>query len=48
VCHLGNIARWGGRKLTWDPVGETCVGEEAANGYLDRERRAPYTLPDEV
>ncbi len=48
VCHLGNIARWAGRKLTWDPVGETFVGDDAANGYLDRERRAPYTLPDEV
>ena len=22
VCHLGNIARWAGRKLQWDPVKE--------------------------
>lgn len=45
VCHLGNIARWAGRKLRWDPVTETFPDDPQANTYLDRERRKPYTLP---
>ncbi|MDD4788238.1 MAG: Gfo/Idh/MocA family oxidoreductase, partial [Pirellulales bacterium] len=30
VCHLGNIARWVGRKLQWDPVKEVFPGDEEA------------------
>jgi predicted dehydrogenase len=48
VCHLGNIARWLGRKLTWDPVKETFPGDDEANGYLDRPRRKGYELPEPV
>ncbi len=48
VCHLGNIARWSGRKLRWDPEKETFVGDEAACAFLDRERRKPYMLPETV
>ena len=48
VCHLGNIARWVGRKLRWDPVKEEFVGDKEANQYLDRERRKPWTLPEKV
>lgn len=48
VCHLGNIVRWVGRKLTWDPAQETFPGDDEANAYLDRPRRAPYTLPTTV
>jgi hypothetical protein len=48
VCHLGNIARWVGRKLTWDPVAETFPNEPEANKLLDRERRKPYLLPETV
>jgi predicted dehydrogenase len=48
ICHLGNIARWVGRKLRWDPVQEVFVGDSEANGYLDRPRRSPYQLPDSV
>ncbi|MEA3366154.1 MAG: hypothetical protein U9Q79_11000 [Candidatus Hydrogenedentes bacterium] len=44
MCHLGNIARWVKRELKWDPVTETFPGDDEANGYLDRERRAPWTL----
>jgi hypothetical protein len=44
VCHLGNIARWTGRKLTWDPEKEAFVGDENANSYLQRPMRAPWTL----
>ena len=47
VCHLGNIARWVGRKLQWDPVKETFDDPEA-NQYLDRARREGYELPKQV
>ncbi len=46
VCHLGNIARWLGRKLTWDPATETFPGDDEANAYLDRPRRKGYELPE--
>ena len=46
VCHLGNIARWVGRRLQWDPEKETFPGDEEANQYLDRPRRKPYELPE--
>lgn len=44
VCHLGNIARWLGRRLKWDPEKEQFIGDDAANQLLDRPRRKPYTL----
>jgi len=46
VCHLGNIARWLGRKLVWDPKTETFPGDDEANAYLDRPRRKGYELPE--
>ena len=33
VCHLGNIARWMGRKLHWDPIKEIFPGDDEANGF---------------
>jgi predicted dehydrogenase len=48
ICHLGNIARWVGRKLRWDPVNEQFVGDPEANQYLDRERRKPWMLPAQI
>lgn len=48
VCHLGNIARWTGRKLRWDPVAEKFPDDAEANQHLDRQRRAPYLLPEAV
>ncbi|MBN1343525.1 MAG: Gfo/Idh/MocA family oxidoreductase [Phycisphaerae bacterium] len=48
MCHLGNIARWTGRKLRWDPKAEKFVGDDEANALIDRPRRAPYTLPETV
>ncbi len=48
VCHLGNIARWVGRRLRWDPVAERFPEDEDANQYLDRPRRAPYELPETI
>lgn len=46
LCHLGNIARWVGRRLRWDPVSETFPGDEQANAYLDRPRRKGFELPE--
>ncbi len=46
VCHLGNIARWVGRKLKWDPDKESFPGDDEANSFLDRPRRKPYELPE--
>jgi predicted dehydrogenase len=48
VCHLGNIARWVGRRLRWDPVKECFPDDAAANALLDRPRRKPYQLPETV
>ena len=48
VCHLGNIARWTGRRLQWDPAKERFVNDEEATSHLDRKRRKPYELPEQV
>ncbi|MCC6142561.1 MAG: Gfo/Idh/MocA family oxidoreductase, partial [Candidatus Hydrogenedentes bacterium] len=42
MCHLGNIARWAGRPLRWDPQAEQFVDDAEANQYLARSMRAPY------
>ncbi len=46
LCHLGNIARWVGRRLRWDPVTETFPVDDEANAYLDRPRRKGFELPE--
>jgi hypothetical protein len=48
LCHLGNIARWLGRPLKWDPEKEIFPGDDAANGYLDIPRRKGFELPEQV
>jgi hypothetical protein len=48
VCHLGNIARWTGRRLKWDPREETFPEKDEANRHLDRPRRKPWELPAKV
>ena len=48
VCHLGNIARWTGRKLRWDPKQEQFVGDADANRLLTRDQRKGYEIPDPV
>ncbi len=45
VVHLGNLAYWHGRRLRWDPKNWQFIGDEAANKWLDRERRDPWQLP---
>jgi hypothetical protein len=48
LCHLGNIARWLGRRLAWDPANEVFPDDDEANQYLDTPKRRPYALPDTV
>ncbi len=48
LCHLGNIARWLGRRLEWDPERESFPADDEANEYLDVPKRKPYELPEEV
>jgi hypothetical protein len=45
VCHLGNLAYWNHRKLHWDPQAWRFVGDDAANQWLDCQRRDPWQLP---
>jgi len=44
MCHLGAISLRTGHALKWDGAAERFVGDFAgeANGYLQREMRAPY------
>lgn len=44
VCHLSNIAARLGRKIQWDPVNETIVGDAEAAAMTSRPYRAPWTL----
>jgi len=44
VCHLGNIAYWLKRPLKYDPVKEEILGDPEAARWLDRPKRAPWTL----
>ena len=48
LCHLGNVSRWLGRKLKWDPEKEIFPGDDEANGFLDIPRRKGFELPEEV
>jgi len=48
VCHLGNIARWTGRRMKWDPVKEVFPDDAEANDHLDRKRREGYELPEVI
>jgi len=48
VCHLGNIARWTGRKLRWDPVKEIFPDDQQANEYLERRHRKGFELPKTI
>ena len=44
VCHLGNLAYWLKRPLKWDPAKERFVGDDEANRWIDRPKRAPWRL----
>ena len=45
VCHLGNIAIRLKRKINWDPVSETIIGDAEAAKWQTKEYRKPYQLP---
>ncbi len=45
VCHLANLARRLNRTLKWDPGKEQFIGDENANGELQRPRRSGFELP---
>ncbi|MCZ7637828.1 MAG: Gfo/Idh/MocA family oxidoreductase [Verrucomicrobia bacterium] len=45
VAHLGNIALRTGRRIVWDPAGESVVGDAEANGLVTVPYRAPWKLP---
>ena len=40
TCHLVNLSIRLGRPLKWDPAKEIFPGDDEANTYLDRDRRA--------
>ncbi len=42
--HLAIISWRLGRKLSWDPVKETFIGDAEANGFLSRRRRKAWDL----
>lgn len=42
LCHLGNIAMRLKRRLQWNPEKEHFIGDNEANGMLDRPVRAPW------
>jgi hypothetical protein len=44
TCHLANIAFWLGRPIKFDPVNEVIVGDEEANRWINRPKRAPWVL----
>ncbi len=44
ISHLGDIAVRVGRKITWDPVSETIINDEAASRMLSRTMRDPWRL----
>jgi predicted dehydrogenase len=48
LCHLGNIARWTGRRLKWDAEKEVFPDDPQANALLDPPKRKEYALPEEV
>lgn len=48
LCHLGNIARWLGRRLKWDPEKEIFPDDQEANALLDCPKRKGYELPESV
>lgn len=44
ICHLSAISERLGRTLNWNPETEQIIGDAEASKWLDRPRRAPYTL----
>jgi predicted dehydrogenase len=48
LCHLANISYRLGRDLRFNAHSERFEGDEQADGYLTREYRLPYVVPEKV
>jgi len=48
MSHLANISYRLGRELTFDSHSETFVNDKIANGYLSRDYRHPFVVPENV
>lgn len=46
TCHLAAIAARLGRAIKWDPKSETIVGDDQAAGFIAREKRAGFEIPE--
>jgi hypothetical protein len=46
ACQLGNVALRSGQKITWDAKAERVTDVAAANAYLKKEYRKPWSLED--
>jgi len=44
MAHLGCIAHWTGRALTWDPARKVFPGDAEATRWLSRPMRSPWAL----
>jgi glucose-fructose oxidoreductase len=44
VSHLSDIAIRTGRPISWDPAGETIVGDDSARRMLSRPMRSPWRI----
>lgn len=44
LAHLGCIALWTGRALTWDPIEENFFNDSEANSLLARSSREPWNV----
>jgi len=44
LCHLGNIAYWLNKRIRWNPKTEEIVDDPDVARWLDREKRAPWSL----
>ena len=44
VAHLGNIAYWLNRPIRWDPDKEEILNDPEASRWLDRNKRAPWSI----
>ena len=47
-CHLANIANRLKRQLQFDGKSERFVSDPQADGYLTRQYRKPFVVPDKV
>ena len=48
MCHCANISNRLGRELKFDSHSETFINDDIANGYLSRDYRYPFVVPDKV